>query len=44
MVDYRNYVVWKKSHRLVIDIYKTTGSFPNSEQYNFVPQINGAVL
>ena len=44
MVDYRNYIVWQKSHRLVIDIYKTTGSFPKSEQFNFVSQINRAAL
>jgi len=44
MVDYRNYIVWQKSHRLVIDIYKATASFPKSEQFNFVSQINRAAL
>lgn len=44
MVDYRNYKVWQKSHRLVIDVYKTTHSFPKSEQFNFVSQINRATL
>jgi four helix bundle protein len=44
MVDYRNYIVWQKSHRLVIDIYKTTSTFPKSEQFNFVSQINRAAL
>lgn len=44
MVDYRNYIVWQKSHRLVIDIYKTTASFPKSEQFNFVSQINRSAL
>lgn len=44
MVDYRNYIVWQKSHRLVIDIYKTTSKFPKCEQFNFVSQINRAAL
>lgn len=44
MVDYRNYIVWQKSHRLVIDIYKITAPFPKSEQFNFVSQINRAAL
>ncbi|MCZ4317826.1 four helix bundle protein [Aequorivita viscosa] len=37
-------MVWQKSHRLVIDIYKTTASFPKSEQFNFTSQINRATL
>jgi len=44
MVDYRNYKVWQKSHNLVLDIYKTTRSFPKTEQFNFVSQINRSVL
>ncbi len=44
MVDYRNYIVWQKSHRLVIDNYKITAPFPKSEQFNFVSQINRAAL
>ncbi|WP_237460069.1 MULTISPECIES: four helix bundle protein [Aequorivita] len=44
MIDYRNYLVWQKSHRLVIDIYKATALFPKSEQFNFVSQINRAAL
>ncbi len=44
MVDYRNYKVWQKSHNLVLEIYKTTRSFPKTEQFNFVSQINRSVL
>lgn len=44
MVNYRNYIVWQKSHRLVIDVYKNTATFPKSEQFNFVSQINRAAL
>lgn len=42
MVDYKNYKVWKKSHKLVLDVYKLTSSFPKSEQFNLVTQINRA--
>lgn len=42
MVNYRKYIVWQKSHQLVLDIYKTTTSFPKSEQFNLVSQINRA--
>ena len=44
MIDYKNYKVWQKSHRLVIEIYKVTSNFPKAEQYNFVSQINRATL
>ncbi|MEL6813094.1 MAG: four helix bundle protein, partial [Bacteroidota bacterium] len=38
MVDYRNYIVWQRSHKLVLDIYKLTRTFPKSEQFNFISQ------
>ena len=44
MVDYKNYKVWQKSHELVIDIYQITSTFPKSEQFNLVSQINRASL
>jgi four helix bundle protein len=44
MVDYKNYKVWQKSHELVLDIYRITSSFPKSEQFNLVSQINRASL
>ncbi|MGB8703985.1 MAG: four helix bundle protein [Gillisia sp.] len=44
MVNYKNYDVWKKSHALVIEIYKTTRKFPESEKFNLVSQINRAAL
>ena len=44
MVDYRNYKVWQKSHQLVLCVYPITSSFPKSEQFNLVTQINRACL
>ncbi|MBT8244437.1 MAG: four helix bundle protein [Winogradskyella sp.] len=44
MVNYKNYTVWQKSHHLVLKIYKTTGAFQKSEQFNFVSQINRTAL
>ena len=44
MVDYRNYKVWQRSHKLVLEIYKVTRSYPSSEQFNLVSQTNRAAL
>lgn len=44
MVDYRKYHVWQKAHQLVLDIYKVTATFPKSEQFNLISQINRAAL
>jgi len=40
MVDYRKYIVWQKSHQLVLDMYKVTATYPKSEQFNLISQIN----
>jgi four helix bundle protein len=44
MIDYKKYIVWQKSHSLVIKVYELTSTFPKSEQYNLVSQINRAVV
>lgn len=44
MIDYRKYVVWQKSHQLVLDIYPVTSTFPKSEQFNLISQINRACI
>ncbi|HEU0136946.1 MAG TPA: four helix bundle protein [Flavobacterium sp.] len=44
MIDYRKYVVWQKSHTLVLKVYKTTAEFPKTEQYGIVSQINRAAV
>lgn len=42
MKDYRKLVVWEKAHKLVLFIYRATGTFPKEEQYGLVSQIRRA--
>ena len=44
MIDYRKYNVWQKSHQMVLDIYAITTTFPKSEQFNLISQINRAAV
>ena len=44
MLDYRKYIVWQKSHQLVLDMYKVTATYLRSEQFNLISQINRACL
>lgn len=36
---FREIKVWQKAHELVIEIYKITKEFPNSEKYGLVTQL-----
>jgi four helix bundle protein len=40
--DFKKQMVWQKSHRLTLDIYKTTGDFPKEELYGLTSQIRRA--
>ncbi|MBU0975605.1 MAG: four helix bundle protein [Patescibacteria group bacterium] len=42
MKDFRKYEVWRRSHKLVIDIYRLTEFFPANEMYGIVSQIRRA--
>jgi len=44
MIDYKKYNVWQKSHKLVLKVYAMTNTFPKSEQFNLISQINRASI
>ncbi len=39
---FRDLVVWQKSHELVLEVYKTSKSFPADEKFGLVSQIRRA--
>jgi len=42
MRDFKKYEVWRLSHELVLGVYKITSSFPNSEKFQLVSQMQRA--
>ena len=44
MEKFRNLIVWQKSHKLVLEIYKATITFPSEERYGLTSQIRRAVI
>ena len=42
MKDFRKQLVWQKSHRLTLDIYQATATFPKAELYGLTSQIRRA--
>lgn len=36
--SFQDLLIWQKAHRLVLDIYSYTGSFPSSETYGLTSQ------
>lgn len=38
-----NLEVWKVSHELVLEVYKITQQFPNSEQFGLTSQVRRSV-
>jgi len=38
-MNWRELDVWKESHNLVLDVYKTTSSFPDEEKYGITSQL-----
>ena len=42
MQDFKNLVVWKRSHALTLDSYRVIKSFPASEQFGLTSQIRRA--
>jgi len=44
MKDFRTLKVWEKAHALVLEIYKSTESFPKQEMYGVTSQIQRAAV
>ncbi|MBU1164334.1 four helix bundle protein [Patescibacteria group bacterium] len=42
--NFKDLIVWQKSHQLVLVIYKVTKNFPIHERYSLVPQIRRACV
>ena len=39
MRDFRDLQVWQKAHRLVLEVYAATRSFPTDERYGLTAQV-----
>lgn len=42
MRPFQEFEVWQAAHRLVLDVYRATDSFPDSEQYGLQSQMRRA--
>ncbi len=42
--SFKDLIVWQKSYKLVLEIYKLTGSFPKSEIYGLSQQMRKAAV
>ena len=42
MQDFRNLKVWDRAHRLTLDVYKISKSFPREEMYGLTSQMRRA--
>ena len=43
MKDFKNIEIWKRSHKLTLEIYRATQQFPKDEIYGLTSQIRRAV-
>src|SRR5258708_23316426 len=44
MQDFRNLIVWQKSHALVLETYRITGDFPREELFGLTSQMRRCAL
>lgn len=40
--DFHELVIWQRSHKFAVDIYRATKSFPHTEQFGLTSQIHRA--
>jgi four helix bundle protein len=41
---FRDLIVWQKSHRLVLEVYRITRGFPRDERYGLTSQLRRAIV
>ena len=44
MGDFKKYDVWQSSHKIVLDIYQITSTFPREELFGLTSQIRRSVV
>ena len=42
--SFQDLIVWQKSHKFVLDVYKLTQEFPKSEMYGLVSQFRRSAI
>ena len=42
--SFKDLIVWRKSYKLVLEVYKATGGFPKSEVYGLSQQMRKAAV
>ena len=40
--SFQDLIVWQKAHKLVLEVYRFSGSFPKTETYGLVSQLRRA--
>jgi four helix bundle protein len=44
MKDYKKLVVWENAHKIVLEVYQLTKSFPTEERYGLVSQFRRSAM
>jgi four helix bundle protein len=42
--SFEDLIVWQRAHRLVLEVYRVTGTFPRHETYGLVAQLQRAAV
>jgi len=44
MKNFREFIVWQKSHEFILEIYKLTEKFPDKEKFGLIQQMRRAAV